>query len=857
MARLQSLSLHFLSTANDTTVPTQSTFRKRVILPTLTRLSFRGITKYLERLLARIDAPRLGDIEITLFDEPTIGVSNLRKFIDRVEMQKSHRQADIMFSEHSVSISLTQPAPTCLKLQVLCESESRQLFHIARICSFLSVCLFSVDDLRIKATRPSSMQYSAERWTNLIRSFSGTKWFHVAGVFSTEIVLALQDSEMWGGTMLPALHKLCIREPGPRYAPLREVAVLFMVSRRRSSRVIGVEFERPWVNEPRETGTTFMQCRFLSLTNVLGAGPFSQQVTIEMLSSDVLLNIFHHSLHASSQFWHKLTHVCQRWRQIVLASPLGLHLRLYCTYGTPVLKTLECWPPFPLVVNYGGSPMLDPPALEDEENIMAALKQSDRVRSITLTLTNSLVENLSTIHEPLLQLEELVLLSRDSVKLTLPSAFRSGSRLRTLYLTRIALPALPQLLSPSTGLVDLQLHEIPNVGYFSPEAFANALSAMTQIKSLSLHFLSLPPRRKYVALPLPSGERVVLPALTRLKYRGTCKYLDSFVARIDAPRLGDIDITFFSQPTMDASQLGRFIERIEMQTSLGRADIQTTAHAISITFRTPSTSTPLRLQISCEQLDWQLSSMTQICDHFSPFLFRVEDLRISSTQSPNGEDAMAGELLWPELLRAFSRATDFRVAGVHVTEILCALRPADGGHTTVLPVLRNLRVQEPMSISGPLWDTAQSYITSRLLSGRPVELHASCYICDSRFTRQQELKGHLVNEHLYRIVCSLCGDFECKPGYNDLFREHLLSKHPELVHPDPRSSDIFGPFTKLMAMPPPDSMIDAHAAMNAKYPDDRFEIAMRTAPGGEQEWRVRCLDCPRKVSNPSAILIDL
>ena len=38
--------------------------------------------------------------------------------------------------------------------------------------------------------------------------------------------------------------------------------------------------------------------------------------------------------------------------------------------------------------------------------------------------------------------------------------------------------------------------------------------------------------------------------------------------------------------------------------------------------------------------------------------------------------------------------------------------------------------------------------------------------------------------------------------------------------------------------------------MNSKYPDDRFEIAMRTAPSGEQEWRVRCLDCPGKVRSP-------
>ncbi|KAH8986946.1 hypothetical protein EDB86DRAFT_3211773 [Lactarius hatsudake] len=49
---------------------------------------------------------------------------------------------------------------------------------------------------------------------------------------------------------------------------------------------------------------------------------------------------------------------------------------------------------------------------------------------------------------------------------------------------------------------------------------------------------------------------------------------------------------------------------------------------------------------------------------------------------------------------------------------------------------------------------------------------------------------------------------------------------------------------------PPESLIDAHAAMNAKYPDDRFEIAMRTAASGEQEWRVRCLDCPGKLYIP-------
>src|ERR1700733_5496115 len=43
---------------------------------------------------------------------------------------------------------------------------------------------------------------------------------------------------------------------------------------------------------------------------------------------------------------------------------------------------------------------------------------------------------------------------------------------------------------------------------------------------------------------------------------------------------------------------------------------------------------------------------------------------------------------------------------------------------------------------------------------------------------------------------------------------------------------------------PPHSLIEAHAAMNAKYPDDRFDIWPRLAPSGEQEWRGGSLECP-------------
>ncbi len=213
-------------------------------------------------------------------------------------------------------------------------------------------------------------------------------------------------------------------------------------------------------------------------------------MTIGKLSSEVLLNIFLHCLDASPQFWPTLVHVCQNWRQIVFASPLTLHLRLYCKHGTPVSKALGCWPALPIIVQYGGSPTLDPPSPEDEDNVVAALKQSDRVSSISLTITSSLLAKFFSTEEPFSNLEDLVLLSQNPMGLVLPSAFKWGSRLRRLQSTGIALPSLPQLLSPSLDLVDLQLHEVPSIGYSSPEEFASALSGMTQLQSLSLHFLS-------------------------------------------------------------------------------------------------------------------------------------------------------------------------------------------------------------------------------------------------------------------------------------------------------------------------------------------------------------------------------
>jgi hypothetical protein len=413
-----------------------------------------------------------------------------------------------------------------------------------------------------------------------------------------------------------------------------------------------------------------------------------------------------------------LAHICHRWRRIFFGC-----FRLYFTYKTPVSKTLDCWPTLPVVVAYGGSPALIPPAPEDEDNIMDALKQSDRVSSISLTVTSSLLEKLSAIERPFSELEDLVLLSRGSVGLTVPSAFRWGPRLRRLCSTGVAFPALLQLLYSSKNLVDLELHKFHNASHFSPEALTDALSGMAQLQSLSLHFLSNSYRPD-----TPSGERVVLPVLTRLNFRGNSEYLEGLVARIDAPRLEHIEVTFFNAIALHVSKLSKFLDRIEIHKSHRRAHIQSSERAISLSLIQPGAPTCLTLQLSCKRFSKQISFMTQICISLSAFLSNVEDLRLNALRPSSGQDANVRQLI-----SRFQGAKWFHVAGEHSTDIVRALRPPDGWWKSVLPSLHKLYILQPGPRHAPMREAVVSFMTSRRLSGHPiaVEYERLCHTSEA------------------------------------------------------------------------------------------------------------------------------
>src|ERR1700761_2893494 len=101
----------------------------------------------------------------------------------------------------------------------------------------------------------------------------------------------------------------------------------------------------PAPNQFLSRGACSAKCLHYLLTCSL-----SRQVTIEQLADKVLLNIFCYFLNASPRDWPTLMLICCKWRRIVFASQQALQLRLVFTYGTPVLKTLDCWPTMSFVV---------------------------------------------------------------------------------------------------------------------------------------------------------------------------------------------------------------------------------------------------------------------------------------------------------------------------------------------------------------------------------------------------------------------------------------------------------------------------------------------------------------------------
>jgi hypothetical protein len=467
------------------------------------------------------------------------------------------------------------------------------------------------------------------------------------------------------------------------------------------------------------------------------AGRISPRVTICSLPDNVLLDTFEfcvvpdrwHTLERPVP-WFDLVHVCQRWRYIVFASPLRLDLRLLCTERSPVRKTLDVWPPLPITIHFSGV------RLRVEDNVIAALECPNRVRKISLHKITIPLERLVTVMQvSFLELEDLALgiEGPGGTVPPLPSTFLGGSapHLRYFHLKHIPFPTLPRLLLSSNDLVDLYLWGIPHSGYISPEAMATCISALTSLTILLIGFKSPTSRPDPRTRRPPPLTRSILPALTEFSFYGVSEYLEDLVARIDAPLLDWMYITFFNQLVFGIQQLRRFIDHAPafMPWDVAEIYINDAHAAMYLMSKRLRHVHLLGFKISCREVDWQVSSVAQIANQLSEsFMSSIDYLFIEDTTSGTTFEDSMDETQWLELFHPFIAVRTLRLhsgkarMGSHVVSALRGLSVESA--TQVLPALDNLNLEGNQE-SGPEQQDIEPFIAARQGSDHPVTFHHS------------------------------------------------------------------------------------------------------------------------------------
>ena len=456
--------------------------------------------------------------------------------------------------------------------------------------------------------------------------------------------------------------------------------------------------------------------------------------TTNALDDDILLISFnHYRLDDENAWndrigWRKLSHVCQRWRHLILSSAFHLGLHIHCTNGTPLVHTLDHLPPLPLLITYRVT--IATINWKDEMGLYCAMRMRDRVRTIDLDLPPSILHKfVMLMDEPFPILERLSLsYTVDGVtSLVLPKTFLAPN-LRHLKLISVCLPKGLPFLS-TVSLITLALTNIQVSGYFSPSQLMAHLRSLPQLEELAIGFS--------VPLPRPSTERellgdqetpVTLSNLRLLTFRGVSTYLESLVAQIRAPFLERLNITLFGQITFSLPHLSHFTSTIEAL-KLPTAKVFFWRDKVFITMDHDSNSQlyghdgRFILRVTYQHLDWQIDCAAQICSALMPVLTCVEKLTLDFYGLVVPTEWQDGEIeatTWHELLRSFVEVKELHICGALLPELSRALQ-VDGVGTDpeLLP-----RLQELVSVfKGKQADNLfDSFLHARDVCGRPVRL---------------------------------------------------------------------------------------------------------------------------------------
>ena len=218
----------------------------RSILPNLTEIEFRGVSEYLEVILARIDSPQLHKLDISFFNQIIFDTPQLSQFIGRRPTLRSPKKGHIIINTYAIIVRFPPQTSDLseLSVRIRCTTPEWQLSFLEQVCTSSLPSLSVMEDLYIVKNpywRPHRQgNVENTQWLDLLRSFIAVKNLYLLEEFVPSITLALQELVRGRTTeVLPILENIFL-EWLPPSGPLHDCIEKFVAARRLTSHPVKV-----------------------------------------------------------------------------------------------------------------------------------------------------------------------------------------------------------------------------------------------------------------------------------------------------------------------------------------------------------------------------------------------------------------------------------------------------------------------------------------------------------------------------------------------------------------------------------------------------------------------------------------
>ncbi|KAH9981605.1 hypothetical protein BJV74DRAFT_854507 [Russula compacta] len=250
MTRLESLCLEFESPRSRPEKARQHPPPQTpAVLPALTNFRFKGVSEYLEELVARIDAPRLDKVWIKFFNQLIFDLVQLPRFICHAERLKPFNQANVIFHDDYVDVSVFPPQTSrahddLLHVIISCRESEWQLSSLTQICKSSLPPFSTLESLYVRKDEYSPAwqdDMKDTQWLELLYPFTGVKNLYLGKDIAPHVALALQGfPEERVTEVLPALQNLFfqgLQSPGPTQEAIEQ----FVTARQLSGCPVAVQ----------------------------------------------------------------------------------------------------------------------------------------------------------------------------------------------------------------------------------------------------------------------------------------------------------------------------------------------------------------------------------------------------------------------------------------------------------------------------------------------------------------------------------------------------------------------------------------------------------------------------------------